>query len=93
MDSVAQLDHIASPNLLKPTWDSGQRFLMHAPASGKVLPASPSPNAGTPKTMKLRAFTKSTVVDPVPCGVEWTISGVWGHQRELTRKEVLIAYD
>jgi DNA-binding IclR family transcriptional regulator len=33
--SVMQLDHVDSPSMLKVTWDPGQRFPVHASASGK----------------------------------------------------------
>jgi DNA-binding IclR family transcriptional regulator len=66
-NSVVQLDHIDSPNILKVTWDSGQRFPIHASASGKVFLAylPESEREHILKTVKLRAYTKSTIVDPV----------------------------
>jgi DNA-binding IclR family transcriptional regulator len=64
-NSVVQLDHVDSPNMLKVTWDSGQRFPIHASASGKVFLAY-LPEADRNrilKTIKLQPFTKRTIVD------------------------------
>ncbi len=64
-NSVVQLDHVDSPNMLKVTWDSGQRFPIHASASGKVFLAylSAVDRERIFKSIELRPFTKRTVVD------------------------------
>lgn len=66
-NSVVQLDHVDSPNMLKVIWDSGQRFPIHASASGKVFLAFlPEPEREQIlKTIDRKAFTKRTIVDPV----------------------------
>lgn len=64
-NAVVQLDHVDSPNMLKVTWDSGQRFPIHASASGKVFLAF-LPEADRERILKsieLRPFTKRTIVD------------------------------
>lgn len=63
--AVVQLDHVDSPNMLKVTWDAGQRFPIHASASGKAILAF-LPEAEREcilKSIELPAFTKRTIVD------------------------------
>ncbi len=64
-NSVMQLDHIDSPNMLKVTWDAGQRFPVHASASGKVFLAYLSDDEREKifKSIKLESFTRRTIVD------------------------------
>lgn len=64
-NSVMQLDHMDSPNILKVTWDARQRFPVHASASGKVFLAflSDDERAQVLKSIKLEPFTKRTIVD------------------------------
>ena len=64
-NAVVQLDHVDSPNMLKVTWDSGQRFPIHASASGKVFLAF-LPIAERERileSIELQPFTKRTIVD------------------------------
>jgi len=64
-NSVVQLDHIDSPNMLKVTWDPGQHFPVHASASGKVFLAHLPDHEREKifKSIKLQPFTKRTIVD------------------------------
>lgn len=71
-NSVVQLDHIDSPNMLKVTWDSEQHFPVHASASGKVFMAH-LPNLELEKIFKSinpQPFTKRTIVDAKKSRVE-----------------------
>ncbi len=71
-NSVVQLDHVDSPNMLKVTWDSGQRFPIHASASGKVFLAF-LPEAERQRILKaidLRPYTRRTIVDRKNTGFE-----------------------
>jgi DNA-binding IclR family transcriptional regulator len=64
-NAVVQLDHVDSLNMLKVTWDSGQRFPIHASASGKVFLAF-LPDAERERilgSIQLHPFTKRTIVD------------------------------
>lgn len=64
-NAIVQLDHVDSPSMLKVTWDPGQRFPIHASASGKVFLAF-LPEAEREQILKsidLCAFTKRTIVD------------------------------
>jgi IclR family acetate operon transcriptional repressor len=65
-NAVVQLDQVDSPNMLKVTWDSGQRFPLYASASGKVFLAHlpDSERERILKSIKLRPFTRRTIVDP-----------------------------
>lgn len=64
-NAVVQLDHVDSPNMLKVTWDPGQRFPIHASASGKVFLAflPDSEREQILAAIDLRPFTKRTIVD------------------------------
>jgi len=64
-NAVVQLDHVDSPNMLKVTWDAGQRFPIHASASGKVILAflPEIEREQILKSIELRPFTKRTIVD------------------------------
>ena len=64
-NAVVQLDHVDSPNMLKVTWDPGQRFPIHASASGKVFLAflPESEREHILKAVEFRSFTKRTIVD------------------------------
>ncbi len=64
-NSVMQLDCVDSPNMLKVTWDSGQRFPIHASASGKVFLAYLPENERERilKSLEFKPFTKRTIVD------------------------------
>jgi DNA-binding IclR family transcriptional regulator len=64
-NSVVQLDHVDSPNILKVTWDSGQQFPVYASASGKVFLAylTEDERQRMFRSLKPHAFTKRTIVN------------------------------
>jgi IclR family acetate operon transcriptional repressor len=63
-DSVIQLDHVDSPNMLRVSYPAGERFPLHASASGKVFLAfMPQSELDQFLVRAPEAFTTSTVVD------------------------------
>ncbi len=63
-DSVIQLDHVDSPNMLRVSYPAGERFPLHASASGKVFLAfMPQTELNQLLTRTPEAFTAATVVD------------------------------
>lgn len=64
-NSVVQLDHVDSPNILKVNWDSGQQFPVYASASGKVFLAHlhKEEREQILKSLRFERFTRRTVVD------------------------------
>jgi DNA-binding IclR family transcriptional regulator len=64
-ESVVQLDCVESPNILKATWDPGQRFPVYASASGKVFLAylSTAERQRILESVERRAYTDRTIVD------------------------------
>ncbi len=64
-DSVIQLDHVDSRNMLRVEFNPSERFPLHASASGKVfcahLPASERERILS--TVERRPFTRATLVD------------------------------
>jgi IclR family acetate operon transcriptional repressor len=62
-DSVIQLDHVDSPSMLRVTYPPGERFPLHASASGKVFLAFLGGEERDQMLKNsLRAYTESTVV-------------------------------
>lgn len=62
-DSIIQLDHVDSANMLRVTWNAGERFPMHASASGKLFLAflPPPERDRILKTAARHAFTSATL--------------------------------
>lgn len=63
-DMVIQLDHVDSPNILRVTYPVGERFPLHASASGKLFLAFLPPETRDQiLKSKRRAFTAATLTD------------------------------
>jgi DNA-binding IclR family transcriptional regulator len=63
-DMVIQLDHVDTPNILRVTYPVGERFPLHASASGKLFLAFISDEARSQILKnKRRAFTEATLTD------------------------------
>jgi DNA-binding IclR family transcriptional regulator len=64
-DSVIQLDHVDSSNMLRVSWNSDERFPLHASASGKVFTAffPQEERDRILREVERHAFTAATVVD------------------------------
>jgi IclR family acetate operon transcriptional repressor len=63
-DSVIQLDHVDSPNILRVTYPVGERFPLHASASGKLFLAfMPTDERNRLLKARRRAFTGATLTD------------------------------
>jgi IclR family transcriptional regulator, acetate operon repressor len=88
-EGVVQLDQIDSPNMLKVTWDSGQRFPIYASASGKVFLAylPDTERERILKASKFRAFTKRTIVDPRKMNAELRMVRERGYAMDDAERE------
>jgi DNA-binding IclR family transcriptional regulator len=63
-DCVIQLDHVDSPNILRVAYPSGERFPLHASASGKLFLAFlPLPERERLLRAKRQSFTTGTITD------------------------------
>ena len=64
-DSVIQLDHVDSSNMLRVSWNSDERFPLHASASGKVFTAFLPQDERNRilRQVERPAFTTATIVD------------------------------
>ncbi|MBW7884989.1 MAG: IclR family transcriptional regulator [Caldilineaceae bacterium] len=63
-DSVIQLDHVDSPNMLRVSYPSGERFPLHASASGKLFLAFLSSDERQRILDRARhPFTQATIID------------------------------
>ncbi len=61
-DSIMQLDHVESRNMLRVTYSPGERFPMHASASGKLFLANmQQPERELILTATLEPFTTETI--------------------------------
>lgn len=62
-DSVIQLDHVDSPNMLRVSYPSGKRFPLHGSASGKIFLAfMPADERERMLTGDREIFTQNTIV-------------------------------
>jgi DNA-binding IclR family transcriptional regulator len=62
-DSVMQLDHVESRNMLRVTYAPGERFPLHASASGKLFLAHlPPPERARILASSLEPYTPDTIV-------------------------------
>lgn len=88
-DSVIQLDHVDSPNMLRVSYPAGERFPLHASASGKVflayLPQGEFDRflARTPE-----AFTAATVVKPEELESEIATTRARGYALDDAEREL-----
>lgn len=63
-DSVVQLDHVESRNMLRVSYAPGERFPLHASASGKLFLAHmPANEREEILHLSLKPFTPETIVD------------------------------
>ena len=88
-DSVIQLDHVDSNNMLRVSYPAGERFPMHASASGKIFLAfMPSTECQRVLASTLHAFTHATLVRRLDLEQEIQIVRAQGFAFDDAEREV-----
>lgn len=88
-NSVVQLDHVESPNILKVTWDAGQQFPVYASASGKIFLAHLPKDEleQVLKSLRLERFTRRTIVDVKKTRAELELVRIRGYAIDDAERE------